>query len=228
MAAKKPKAKPELQPTGAFTHYSKFALKNLLPNPQNPRKHAQSEIDQLVKNIQHFGFTNPILFQKKSGIIIAGHGRHVAAVALKLEHVPAIAWDVSDGDAMAHMIADNRLGEMSVWDIPALKDGLAQLDGHGYDVSLSGFDNINIDVLLSRSQEVSFLAGVDPSEEGEEDDSGQTQGDAAGEDVKKLTFALTSEDRATVLQGLQSYTDTHNLNHTADALVHMIKAVCHA
>ncbi len=216
------KATPETVLSREFKHFTAHPIGKLIPNPENPRKHTDDEIMVLVKNIKRFGFTNPILFQKKTGIIIAGHGRYKAAVSMHLPTVPAISWDIGNQDAMAHMLADNRLGELSVWDIPRLKNALAELDGHGYDIRFSGFNDLNVDVLLSTAEEVSFLKNANLDEENGDGEE-KEQGDATGENVAKLTFALTAEDREAVLGYLQAYAETNQLAHTAAALVHLTR-----
>ena len=50
-------------------------ISELTPAEYNPRIHPDSAIDQIVKSVEAFGVTNPILAQKSSGVIIAGHAR---------------------------------------------------------------------------------------------------------------------------------------------------------
>lgn len=51
---------------------------SLKPYPKNSRTHSAEQIAQIVASIGEFGWTNPILIDKKNGII-AGHGRWEAA-----------------------------------------------------------------------------------------------------------------------------------------------------
>ena len=55
------------------------ALDKLIPAPYNPRSHPDKGIEKLVKSVESFGFTNPILAQEGTGIVIAGHARLKAA-----------------------------------------------------------------------------------------------------------------------------------------------------
>lgn len=85
---------------------------------KNNKNHPQEQIDLLVQNIKKFGFTTPILIDKKKEII-AGHGRKLAADKLMLDKVPCIIIDdLSESEIRALRIADNRLNEMSEtnWD----------------------------------------------------------------------------------------------------------------
>jgi ParB-like chromosome segregation protein Spo0J len=122
-------------------------VSRLRPFPGNPRKHG-SDIDRLVKSIEHYGWTNPVLVQEKTNRIIAGHGRIEAAKKAGIKNVPCIYLSLSDQDATAYAVADNRLAELSEWDLPKLKDLLGELDGAGFDSELTGFTDAEIDTML--------------------------------------------------------------------------------
>jgi len=53
-----------------------------MPDPRNARTHSKRQVDQIVASIREFGFTNPIL-RDADGVVIAGHGRLLAAKAMK-------------------------------------------------------------------------------------------------------------------------------------------------
>ena len=55
----------------------------LRPDPRNARTHAKRQVQQIANSIQTFGFTNPVLIDCE-GVIIAGHGRLLAAKVLAL------------------------------------------------------------------------------------------------------------------------------------------------
>ena len=63
---------------GKELEIKKVDPRTLVPHPQNPRvKHA---ITKIQKSIEEFGFVNPVLVQKGTNRIIAGHGRVQAAI----------------------------------------------------------------------------------------------------------------------------------------------------
>lgn len=64
-------------------------LKDLKHDPANPRTHPPKQVEQLARNIRAFGFVNPILVDE-ARLIIAGHGRALAAKKGGLEAVPTI------------------------------------------------------------------------------------------------------------------------------------------
>ena len=118
----------------------KVKLDDLKVFEDNPRKHGD-DVVAIVKSIEKFGWTNPILIQKGTNRIIAGHGRAMAAVKAGLKEVPAIELELNDADATAYTIADNRLAELSEWDFPKLKDLLVGLDDGEFDLSSIGADD---------------------------------------------------------------------------------------
>lgn len=112
----------------------------LVPSARNARKHSPDQIKHLASLIERFGWTMPVLVDEQ-GTIIAGHGRVLAALHLKLETVPVIvARGWSPEQRRAYMLADNRAAELSSWDQIALTDELADLGGLGISIEVLGFD----------------------------------------------------------------------------------------
>src|SRR5215472_17605170 len=93
-----------------------WAIDQLTLDPANPHRHSKKPIQQLAESIKAFGFNVPILIDR-SGRIIAGHGRVLAARALGITEVPTVCFDhLTPARARAFMIADNRLAEIATWD----------------------------------------------------------------------------------------------------------------
>lgn len=95
----------------------------------NPKKHGESQLRELVKSIQRYGFRTPVLIDSKNNII-AGHGRVDAARRAGLTAVPCICFDdMTPEEVRQYRIVDNRLAEIgSSWDMNALGLELAELD----------------------------------------------------------------------------------------------------
>ena len=64
----------------------------LIPYARNARTHAETQVAQIAGSIAEFGFVNPILVGDDD-VIIAGHGRLMAARKLGLNEVPVIRID---------------------------------------------------------------------------------------------------------------------------------------
>ncbi|XHR27626.1 MAG: site-specific DNA-methyltransferase [Chthoniobacteraceae bacterium] len=122
----------------------------LKPNPRNPNKHPDSQLELLAKNIKYFGWRHCITVSKRSGYIVAGHGRLQAAQKLGVELVPVDFQDfASDDEELAVLLADNRIAEIAETNEDELKSLLKELDGK-IDLDLTGFDGDSLDDLLDR------------------------------------------------------------------------------
>lgn len=134
----------------AVTYRPVTALK---PDPRNARTHPKRQIQQLVRSIQEFGFTNPVLIDE-SDVLIAGHGRLRAAKELGLGELPAIVLEgLSEAHKKALRLADNKIAINAGWDLEILKLELADIGALDidFDLSLTGFAPGEIDVVLSGS-----------------------------------------------------------------------------
>ena len=112
-----------------------------LPNPQNPNKHPDKQINLLAEIIKQQGWRAPITISNRSGYIVRGHGRLMAARLLGAESVPVEFQDYeSDAAEKADMIADNRIAEFSDLDDDILAELLEQINETDFDIELSGFE----------------------------------------------------------------------------------------
>ena len=124
-----------------------IAISKLKPFEKNPRSISPKGIEKLQKSIERFGFVNPILAQKGTGLIIAGHQRIRAAKAEGLKTVPVIWLDMTDTEAKAYNIADNRLQDEAVWENDLLAGLITELETEGFDLELTGLDVEEIKLL---------------------------------------------------------------------------------
>lgn len=123
-------------------------IETLIPFARNPRTHSEAQIAKLASSIVEFGWTQPILVDGANGII-AGHGRLAAARKLDLLEVPVIELGhLTAAQKRAYVIADNRLALDAGWDEELLSLELAELSEAGYDLTMTGFSNEEIEELL--------------------------------------------------------------------------------
>ena len=127
-------------------------LSELKPHPKNPRKHPKELIERLKKSIKEYGFTNPVLISKDNQIL-AGHARCKAAKELGIDEVPTLRLDFEGAKADAYVIIDNKLNEMSEWDIPVLVDLIKEIEQSDFNVELTGFDIDEISDLFAKTDE---------------------------------------------------------------------------
>jgi DNA modification methylase len=138
-----------------------WLLDKLIPFARNPRTHSDAQIAQIAASIAEFGFNNPILVDTNAGII-AGHGRLLAARKLQLSEVPVIVLDhLTEKQKRAYVIADNQLALNAGWDEDLLRLELATLAGEEFDISLIGFDDIELARLLAAQDAADGLTDED-------------------------------------------------------------------
>ena len=92
-----------------------FKISEVKPYEKNPRKNDQS-VDKVARSIEEFGFKVPLVIDKNN-VIVCGHTRYKAAKKLGLTVVPCVvADDLTDEQIKAYRLADNKVGEDSLWD----------------------------------------------------------------------------------------------------------------
>ena len=116
----------------------------------NPRLHSPSQVKQIGRSIETFGFNAAVLIDR-DGKVVAGHGRILACKLLGWTEVPTICLDhLTEAQARAFMIADNRLTENSTWDDRLLAEQLQELSLLELDFSIEamGFEMAEIDLRI--------------------------------------------------------------------------------
>ncbi|MCY4107745.1 MAG: site-specific DNA-methyltransferase [Chloroflexi bacterium] len=122
-------------------------IDDMRPDPANPRRISDSELDSLTRSMRRFGFVDPVIARREDKTVIGGHQRLLAARRLGLASVPVILLDLSDEQARLLNLALNRIS--GSWDRELLARLLAELDETPeIDVSLSGFDDDEVAKLL--------------------------------------------------------------------------------
>ena len=116
------------------------------PYEKNPRKNDQS-VDKVANSIKEFGFKVPIVVDKNN-IIVCGHTRYKAAKKLGLSVVPCVvADDLTEEQIKAYRLADNKVGEDSLWDMDLLSEELNDI----FDLDMQDF---GFDLLEEEPEEV--------------------------------------------------------------------------
>lgn len=125
------------------------ALDELVPYVNNSRVHSEEQVAQIAASIREFGFTNPILIDD-DGVIIAGHGRLMAARKLNMSRLPCIVISgLSEAQKKALVIADNRLALNAEWNEEILAAEIERLQELDFNVDLLGFSEEELEELLT-------------------------------------------------------------------------------
>lgn len=133
-----------------FRNYIVKSVHDLVRYESNSRTHSDEQIQQIVKSINEFGFTNPLLVDENN-IIIAGHGRLEAALLLKMNEVPCIVIDnLSDTQRAALIIADNKISLNAGWNFDILRGQMEFLKESNFDIELTGFGLDELDDIFGQ------------------------------------------------------------------------------
>lgn len=121
------------------------AIDSLKPYKRNARTHSDVQVEQIAASIKEFGWTNPILIDGE-GVVVAGHGRLLAAQRLNMKEVPVVELShLTKTQRKALVLADNKLALNAGWDFELLKVEIGELDTDGFNLELLGFgvDELN-------------------------------------------------------------------------------------
>lgn len=126
-------------------------------NPKNPNTHPEGQIKLLAKIIRSTGWRNNITISTRSGFVVKGHGRLLAA---RLEGIPQCPVEYQDysseAEEWADLTADNRLAELAETDEPKLAELLEELKQEDFPMELTGYTDEDLESILDS------IAGEDP------------------------------------------------------------------
>lgn len=120
-------------------------IEDIKPYENNPR-HNDEAVEGVKESIKQFGFKIPIVIDKNN-VIVCGHTRYKASVALGLNEIPCIrADDLTDDQIKAFRIADNKVSEVAEWDIEKLQIELEDIsiDMSSFGIDLDSISSIDI------------------------------------------------------------------------------------
>ena len=122
-------------------------INSIHPDPANPRRISDKDLENLTRSIKEFGLIDPVICRRETRMVIGGHQRLLAARKLGMKTVPVIFLDLDEEKAKLLNVALNNIsGE---FDEELLGQLLAGLNGStDLDLSLTGFDDKEIDLLM--------------------------------------------------------------------------------
>lgn len=171
-------------------------IDSLIPYELNAKKHDKAQVKRLATSIKRFGWRgNPIIVDK-FGVIIAGHGRRLAAIELGLTQVPVVVEeDMSAEEARAFRLADNRAADGDI-DSNILQEELLDLGNFASELLGDIFDKKELDFAVADlmvMNEDTFTSDLDTVMD---EQSATTAGkiDAAGEKRVPIARAFGFKD----------------------------------
>lgn len=121
----------------------------LLPAEYNPRKNLKpgdAEYEKLKRSITEFGYVEPVIWNQTTGRVIGGHQRLKVLQDMGMTEIDCVIIEVSEEKEKALNIALNKIS--GDWDADKLALLITDLQGSDFDVSLTGFEPAEIDVLF--------------------------------------------------------------------------------
>lgn len=138
----------------------RWPITKLVPYARNARTHSPAQIAEIAKSVKTFGWTMPILVDEK-GLIIAGHGRVLAAEALGVPTIPVmVARGWSEQQKRAYTLADNQIALNAGWDPDLLRSEMVWLQNESVPLADLGFSAVQIAEYTAPK----IKEGVDPDD----------------------------------------------------------------
>jgi ParB-like chromosome segregation protein Spo0J len=115
---------------------------NLKEHPKNRNKHGDDQIARLAKLYSHHGIRHPIIISKRSGYMVAGHGRRLAAIRAGLKEFPVV-YQSFDSDELeyAFVQADNAIAKWAELDLEEIKVDITDFSDE-FDLELLGIKKL--------------------------------------------------------------------------------------
>lgn len=184
-------------------------INTLLPHPKNMHTHPPEQIDRLIKLIEYQGMRNPVIVQKGTNLIVAGHGRMMALKKMGAIKVPVIYQEFdSEAQLYAYMVSDNAIG----------KDSWAELDLSAVNTEMLDLGpDFDIDMLGIKDFVIEPMDGVLPDLSVNEPD------------CQQVTFVLSNEQKDILDEAIkkakkeEDSSDEINQNSNGNALAAIVK-----
>lgn len=145
-------------------HDDILPIEKVTPNPKNPNQHPEKQVKLLAEIIKAQGWRQPITISTRSGFIVKGHGRLMAARMAEATEVPVDYQNyATEAEEWADLTADNRIAELAEMDNTMLADILSEIDTGEMPLILSGYDEDDLEGIINA------IAGADDAEPNDQD-----------------------------------------------------------
>lgn len=181
----------------------KISVEKLLPAKYNPRKDLRPgdpEFEKLKRSVEEFGYVEPIIWNQRTGVVVGGHQRLKVLHHLGYTEVDCVVLDIDEQKEKALNVALNKIS--GDWDMPLLTALLKDLDGSGFDATLTGFD---VSEMSDMFDDQSEIVEDEPPEVAPQEQPPYTQpGDRwlLGDHVLYCGDSTRAEDVAALMDGV--------------------------
>ena len=146
---------------------------NIKEYENNAKEHPDWQVEQIANSIRAFGFNDPLALDEDNQII-EGHGRYLAAKRIAMKKVPCIYLNgLSEDEKRAYIITHNKLTMNTGFDLEMLEYELNALKVEDFDLSLTGFEDSEIDDILNKvDEDILEIGDCDTKEDNEKSEFG--------------------------------------------------------
>lgn len=209
-------------------------VKDLAPNPKNPRKVTNEKLDLLRKAIHAHGDISGFVFNRKTQTLVCGHQRAKVLgddAEIVIEHTfkkPTKTGTVAQGfvnlngerfayrevmwspeqEKAASIAANHNAGE---WDNALLSEWLSELDDFNGDLDLTMF---------SRDERDKIFDSILPKEKKSKKDKSRV----ASDDVMQVTLTFTKENLEKFQSDLEYFQKLFEIDSVTDTVMEVLSS----
>ncbi len=221
----KGEAPSAVKPEVRCAHDAIVEVASLVPNPRNPNKHPAEQLRIYAKVLLYQGWRKAIVVSNQSGKIVTGVGAYLTCIAEGWPSAPVDYQDFENAaDEMAHLLADNRLPQMSELDGVALAKILEE-ELPGWDLELIGGPDLQLSNAINGDTQPQIDRAAELREEWKTE-SGQIW--QLGEHRLLCGDCTKAEDVARVMDGKKAhliFTDPpYNVSYQNNESIESLKA----
>ena len=135
-------------------YIEKIKLSEIKEYENNAKEHPEWQVEQIKKSIEMFGYNDPIAIDENN-MIIEGHGRFLALKSLGYTEIDVLRLTgLAEEQKNAYSIVHNKLTMNTDFDIEKLKFAFNELQIADFDLSILGFENVEIEEIMSEESEL--------------------------------------------------------------------------
>lgn len=142
----KSKPKPDFGYIAEALRPLALPIATLILDPANARKHDRANLGAIKASLRSFGQVKPVVVRRETGVVVCGNGTLAAALELGWTHLAVNSVSLTESQAAALSIADNRAAELAQWDQSLLDATLAGMtvDDADLQAMLDGLKTVEI------------------------------------------------------------------------------------
>lgn len=146
--AETPPTTTPADPSARRLKVRRVKLSELVEDVGNPRRHDERDLAATEASLKAHGQVDPLVVQKGTMRLIAGHGRKEAMRRLGWKQAEIVEVECDDTEFRALSIRLNRTGELAGWNAGVLESALSELAEAGWgNLPDFGFDEAALDAL---------------------------------------------------------------------------------